>query len=705
VAAGILLAWAPAAHAQGMIIEPDVIAPWNPEPWQTQPITLQSESIEVDLNDQIAHVKTTQVFKNNTWMDLEGIYVFPLPKNADISDFALWMDGRELTAETLPAEQASQIYQQIVSSMRDPGLLEYMGSGMIRAHIYPIPANGTKQVDIEYDWLLPIESDLMRVALPLKLDGYSIDKIENLAITVNIESPDPLGTIFSPTHDIKIDHDGARSATVSFEKGSHRPTGDFVLYISRPQGAVGLNLLSHATGDDEGYFLAMIAPEYNEERIQVVPKDFVCVLDTSGSMAGNKIEQAKSALDFIFQNLNSDDRFNLITFATDVYPYFNGWRDATSSNIADVREFIDGIDAGGSTNIDGAMAEALSLDPSRERPMYVVFLTDGLPTVGEQNTAVIIDNVSGENQDPDARIFCFGVGDDVDYVFIDQLSRENGGYTASVSPYEDLEQPLSDFYEKIKSPVMTDLDVEIDGTRIYDFVPAELPDLFLGSQLVVAGRYNGTGDLTIQLSGMVGDRDVSYTYHGKFSDDDRNEFIPRHWATRRVGYLLNQIRLYGENQELVDEIVQLARRYGIITPYTSMLVTEDEMVPPMVMEEMRSMGGAFDMSGAAPAPGAQRAESMALNDMERGGTGELNEGLKDVIKYAGDKTFYLNEEGFYEDSEFADSGLEPVHVTYLSDEYFDLVADHPDLAEYFSVGEKVIVVFEDVAYRVEPEED
>ncbi len=719
IALFVFFGWTSGVRAQGIIIQPDIYVNWNPPPqpmpWPVQPLTLQSQSVQVDLNDQFAHIRTTQIFKNNTGIDLEGVYVFPVPKGADISDFSLWLDGKELTSETLPAQQAAQIYQQIVSSMRDPGLLEYVGDGLIRANIYPIPAYGTKQIDMEYDWLLPIDAGLMRVEIPLKLDGYSIDKIESLAITVNIESPDALGTIYSPTHDIRVDRDGSKRATVGFEKSSYRPSGDFVLYVSRPEAEVGLNMLTHSTRSGEGYFLAMIAPEYDESRITVVPKDFVCVLDTSGSMSGGKIEQAKQALDFIFQNLNSDDRFQFITYATDVYPYFEGWSDATDENISDVREYVSGIDAGGSTNIDAAMQKALSSSPERDRPMYVIFLTDGLPTVGETNTAKIIENTNATNSEVNARIFFFGVGDDVDYQFIDRLAKENGGYTASVAPDEDLEQPLSDFYAKIKSPVMTGIEVEINGTRVYDMLPDVLPDLFLGSQLILTGRYVGTGDGNIVITGKVENDERRFSYPVEFASDRENDFIPRHWATRRVGYLLNQIRLYGENQEVVDEIVQLATRYGIITPYTSMLVTEDEYPQPLqqgfIREGFRPPGGPSGGWGggggfAAPdAASAERLESKSVGEMEEGAY-ELDQSLVGAVSYAGDKTFYMNEEGYWVDSEYVEGeSPEPTHIIYLSDEYFDLLTDEPDIAEYLAVGESVIVLWDDKVYQIDPEEE
>lgn len=717
------------AFAQGIIIEPGRLIDWIPPqpigPWEIQPMTLERESIQIDLDDQFAHVRITQVFKNNTGIDLEGQYIFPLPFGADISDFGLWLDGRQLASETLPADQAAQIYHQIVASMRDPGLLEYMGDGLIKAWIYPIPAYGTKQVDLEYDWLIPIDSGLLEIQMPLKIDGYSIDRIDTLGITVNIDSPDTLGTIYSPTHDVLIERHGEYRATVSIEKSAHRPEGDFILYISRPQAAVGVNMLTHSTGSDEGYFLTMIAPEYKETG-EIIPKDFVCVLDTSGSMSGGKIEQAKEALDFIFRNLNTNDRFQLITFATDIYPYYNGWSDASSRNIADVRDFIRGISASGSTNINGALAEALDYEAGRNRPMYIIFLTDGLPTVGETNTARIIENTNAINSEVNGRIFCFGVGDDVDYQFIDRLSRENGGYTESVGPNENMEQPLSDFYAKIKSPVMTGIEVEINGTRIYDMLPTDLPDLFLGSQLILAGRFVGTGRGEIILTGTVGDEARRFTYQVEFTDDRDNDFIPRHWATRRVGYLLNQIRLYGENQEVVDEIVELAMRHGIITPYTSMLVTEDEMHAPFLGQLEREAfrppggpandstsgslggggrGGGFDANAAEPSIDS-RLMSGELSDMEEEGIVDLDDRLEGTVEYAGDKTFYMNADGYWVDSIYDEETMDdPILIEYLSDEYFDLIMDEPDIAEYLAVGEYLIVVFEDTVYQIDPEEE
>jgi len=698
------------SYAQGMVITPDQLGTWTHDPYTpSEPISIESETIDIDVEDQFARVKISQVFRNNTPIDLEGIYMFPLPPNANISNFSLWLDDVELTSEMLGAVEANTIYQNIVATMRDPGLLEYVGDGLIRAHIYPIPANGTKKVDMYYDWLLPLESGLISLNLPLKLDGFSIQDVKSLAITVNISSASVLGSIYSPTHEVEVVRNGSRRAVVGFEKGAHRPVGDFVLYISRPGADIGLNMLTSTSKGDEGYFLALIAPEYDESKEIVTPKDFVFVLDKSGSMSGYKIDQAKEALNFIYQNLNSDDRFSLVTFATEVYSYNDVWLNASWDNIKEVRDYIDGIEAGGNTNFEGAVDTACKLRPGEDRPLYIIILSDGLPTVGNTDTNWLIDHTSTLNSELNARIFCFGVGDDVDYQFIDRLARENGGYTSSVGPSESLEQPLSEFYAKIKSPVMTNLVIEIDGTRIYDLLPDKLPDLFLGSQLVLSGRYAGEGYVDVCLTGKLGGEEVTFDWSVLIEPNESNDFIPRHWATRRVGNLLNEIRLYGETDEVRDEIIALATQHGIITPYTSMLVTEDIAVPLDSFTDTDQFGnivggGGFGGAGGPSAPSAQSV-SVATQSMEKGEYYGQEEMVQEFVQYQGNKVFYQNAELYWVDSEFDDEIDVPIQITYMSDEYFDLIDEYPDIAEFLSVGEQVIFVFEGQAYQVNPAED
>jgi len=699
------------SFGQNIVIPPGQI-PMSSISYNVPPLTIESENIDISINDSIASVESTIVIRNEYAFDLEGTLIFPIPIDADISDFVLYLDGKPLTAEVLDAVKANQVYQDIVREMRDPGLLQYIGQGMVQARIYPIPGNGTREVKIRYTQLLQREQDGMRLDFPLKLEGFSSTIIESLTINVDITVPDKLGLIYSPSHTIDINRHGETKAVLGYEGSYVRPQGDFTLFMGRPEGRVGASLVTHSTGEDDGYFLAMVAPEYKQVKTKDVAKDFIFILDRSGSMSGNKIEQAKEALEFIFRNLNDDDRYSLITFSTEVAPFTSGWKDYSPGNEDEVIDFIRSIEGDGMTFIEGAFKSAFDLKPRSEVPCYIIFLTDGLPTQGETDTAKLLQLAKSLNKD-DRRIFGFGVGWDVDYQFLDLLARENGGYTMSVEPDENLEAPLAEFYSKISTPVMTDIEISIEGVHTYGIYPRELPDLFLGGQIVLAGRYEGSGPGCIYLEGRI-DGDMREFEFDVYFEKSKNDFIPRLWANRKIGYLLNEVRLYGENEELVDQIVELAKRYGIVTPYTSMLVVEDgEFANAGQSNAFRSQniladendGLVFSAMPKSGAIGQGASKSMqgqeAMENVDKG----YNEEITSDVRYAGDKTFYLDDEGFWVDSDYDPEDMTPEEIEYLSDEYFDLTDSDSDLAEYFSVGEQVIVVYEGKAYKVFTEEN
>lgn len=697
----VLLAFSTSAGAQGMIIEPPpphIVPPPMPSEW----LTLKEVSVEIDVRGQWATFHITQIFHNNTSWDQEGIYLFPLPTDADISDFALYLDGKKLASEVLDADKARQTYEDIVRSMRDPGLLEYVGMGVIRCRIYPIPAYGDKKVEVVYHQLLTRDGDMFKLHLPLNLSGFPSQRIGTLKIDADIEI-DNLSNAFSPTHDVRIEQEKG-AAYVTYERHDYDAKRDFILYLIAPAREIGLDLIAHETDYNEGYFLALITAGISTGEMTHIPKDFAFVLDRSGSMDdGNKIGQAKEALKFIFRNLNDDDRFNFITFASEVTPYNDGWQEATGSSVADVLEFIDTISAGGGTAIDEALKKVLDLPISSSRPMYVIFLTDGLPTVGEQNIDNILTNVLKKNEGR-TRLFSFGVGYDLNFVFIDRLSKENGGFSASVAPDEDLEISLSQFYGRIKTPVLTNCEVEFNGFRVDQVYPNDLPDIFLGSQIALSGKYFGhlVGDIT--LRGKVGNQTKTF----RLPVDERggeNDFVPRIWAKRRVGYLLNQIRMYGENNEFVDEVVKLAKQYGIITPYTSYLVVEDmpyDASPVWRGGPMLESGGGLGGAPAAPSGRDAMKMSRGISEMEEEAfLGDDDEsGVSEYVQEVGDKTFILKNDVWTDTMYDENESYDWVEVEFLSDEYFDLIADDDDLAQYFSVGEEVIVVYDDVAYRV-----
>ena len=333
-----------------------------------------------------------------------------------------------------------------------------------------------------------------------------------------------------------------------------------------------------SSGDD-GYFLLLASPEVKAADARPQPKTVIFVLDRSGSMAGKKIEQARKALKSVLNNLRDDDLFNIIVYDDLVESFKPELERYRSHSREDAERFVDNIREGGSTNIDSALKTALGMVRDDSRPSYVLFLTDGLPTSGETQELKIADNCRHANPRR-ARLFCFGVGFDVNARLLDRLSGGNSGTSEYVKPDEDIEAHVGRFYAKMTSPVLADLRVELAGIDVNRTYPGDLPDLFEGGQIVWVGRYRQSGRTTLRITGKVGGERRSFEFPAELEDSDRgsaHEFVERIWATRRVGYLIDQIDMSGQNRELIDELVSLSTRYGILTPYTAFLA--DERVP------------------------------------------------------------------------------------------------------------------------------
>src|SRR5205085_4942092 len=387
----------------------------------------------------------------------------------------------------------------------------------------------------------------------------------------------------------------------------------FQIFYSSETRDVGLSLLNFKPDGDDGYFLLLVAPTVNKET-KPAAKDIVFVVDTSGSMAGAKLQQAQKALRFCVENLNADDHFEVVRFSTEAEPLFRELVSADSDHRKRANGFIDEFKPIGGTAIADALQSALKVRPDKsDRPFVVIFLTDGLPTVGTRNPEEIVANIKKASG---IRIFSFGIGSDVNTQLLDQIAEGTRAFSQYVLANEDLELKVSNFYTRIKEPALTNLKLDLGGgVRTAKMYPADLPDLFKGDQLVVAGRYSGAGDVEAKLTGNVGGREQTFSY--KLHFDDRkttDDYVPRLWATRRVGFLLDEIRIHGETTELRDETTELARKYGIVTPYTAYLIVEDEAQRnvPVLQRSFQS----FDKDGAA-----RHEASQAWDDFkqERGG--------------------------------------------------------------------------------------
>jgi Ca-activated chloride channel family protein len=726
------------AAAQGVIV-PGICDDCPRRPAQL-PRSLPIRSIKIDakIAAQVATTHVEQIFRNDTDAVLEGTYLFPIPETASVSEFAIWDGNRRLVGEVRSREEARRIYDEIVRRQRDPGLLEYAGKNLFQARIFPIPPHSDKKLELTYTQVLRAESGTVAYRYPLGT-GHNLVEIGTVAGRVEIEGKESLRNIYSPSHAIDVTRAReGRAARVSFESAGSAAQ-DFQLFYSISSEDFGLSLLTHREPGKDGYFLLMISPKDNFAETEYAAKDIVFVLDTSGSMAEEgKMEKARAALLFGVKTLRPDDRFNVISFAGEEHLMANGLTAADEAGRARGVEFVQRLRPNGGTNINDALRAALRQFDSSDRPKLLVFLTDGLPTVGETSPARIIENAHADKP-RGVRLFTFGVGYDVNTALLDKLASDNGGVADYVEPKEDLEVKVSSFFAKVNYPVLTDLDLDLGGVESDLVYPRELPDLFRGAQVALIGRYRNTNDLRnvrLRLRGKTNTQARTFAYENlnfPLNTDD-NDFLPRLWATRRVGWLLEQIRSNGAQKELVDEVTDLGTRYGIVTPYTSYLALEDSArtrqvtdLPMAGRDMVMSVPGnrapkpvSSGVAGAgAPSPtpapppmsvsesvtvtsgqSAVRQSKAARTKQEALRVDKDDELTAGGARQAGGKTFYLRD-GVWMDAEFKQNARLPeTTLAFGSEAYFDAIKREPKLADFFALGERVVVVYKGRVYRV-----
>jgi Ca-activated chloride channel family protein len=562
----ILSLGAARGFAAGMLIPKDESIP---------PLAIESQRVDIRIKDGVATAKIEQVFRNSVNRDLEAVFVFPLPANASISDFAMMINGKRMSGELVEKGKARGIYEDIVRRMKDPGLLEHIGGNLFRISVFPVPANGLQKIELEYSQTLAFDGGLYTYVYPLKTGERASRTLADFTVSVRLNSNLPIKSVYSPSHKVGITRKNDQEAVIGFEEDKALLDRDFVLYYTVSKKEFGLNMLTHAATNNKGFFMMMLAPSVAAPGA-VMPKDVTFVIDTSGSMAGNKIEQTRKALEYGVKKLNAGDRFNIIRFSTDVEPFRPKLTAVTETNRAAALAFIQATEARGGTAINDALAAALAMDYDPARPAIILFLTDGRPTVGETAPDAILGGIVKGNA-AKVRVFVFGAGTDVNTHLLDQIAGQNGGLPQYVLPDEDIEVKVSALADKMSNPVLARVRVEVDKLKTSMVHPTALPDLFSGDQIIVFGRYEGGGDSVIRLIGEVNGKKREFVYEGTFPQAQAdNTFIPRLWATRRVGFLLDEIRLRGESAELKDEVIRLSREYGIMTPYTSYLVLEND---------------------------------------------------------------------------------------------------------------------------------
>ncbi|MGV3524012.1 MAG: VIT and vWA domain-containing protein [Candidatus Sericytochromatia bacterium] len=665
--------------------------------------------VTVQIQDQIAKTSVDQVFHNPSHQELEGTYLFPVPEGAVLSRFAMEVDGKMQGAQLLQAEEARRIYEDIVRRRVDPGLLEYAGQQLYRARVFPIPARGDKAMKLGYEQVLTRQDQLHHYRYGLSTEKFSSQPLRNAAISVEIESKQPLKNIYSPSHEIAVQRLDEYRARVSWEATQVKPDTDFDLYWTTAETEIGATLLSYKPPGEDGYFMLLASPKVKWAQEATQARQMTYVVDTSGSMSGEKIEQASEALAFSLSKLAERDQFQVISFSDMVNPLTPRAQPATSQHISGAVRFARDLEATGGTNINEALLEALRAKPASGSVPMLLFLTDGDPTVGVTDFNEILKNVRQANGQQ-ARLFVFGVGDDVNIPFLERLARDNHGTAEFVRPEENIETKVSHLISQISHPILSAPRLSYGSMPTYDVLPSTLPDFFKGSQLLVVGRYRQAGTQTVELQGQINGQARSYRFANQAfaSGTTPYAFLPRLWASRRIGALMDQIRLKGQSPELITEVVRLSKQYGIITEYTSFLVREEVDVrsradaAPMAgaAQEMADSLLAYEKGTSAISQSRNRAKLQNQAAPTDNSYLDAEGNVQNItqVKYVSQRAFYLKK-GVWQDSLPADK-LPVVAVARFSPLYFALAAQ-AGLKDILALGDKVEFVLNGHLVRID----
>jgi Ca-activated chloride channel family protein len=707
---------------------------------------IRSVDVQAVVRDQAARIRMSQVFQNTGSVAVEAQFVFPVPEEAAISDLTLLYDGKELPGRLLAKDEARRIYEEIVRRQRDPALLEYLGNGMFQTSVFPIPPHSDRTVEIRYTQLLKKTGGLVDLLLPLGTFKHANHAIDTLTVSLRLETNEPLKTVYSPTHSVTIERPDEHHATGKLTVGNVTSPDDLRVLYSTHAGAVGMNLISYRPNGKEGkpedgYFLLLASPEIKAPQA-ALPKTAMIVVDRSGSMSGQKIEQARQAVKFFLNQLNPGDTFNVIAYDSEVEAFRPELQRVTAETIKAATGFADSINAGGGTNIDGALKAALAMLNDDKRPSYVLFLTDGMPTVGEQNELKIVADARAADK-VHARIFNLGIGFDANGRLLDRLSREFNGQSVYVRPNENIETYVSALAKTIGSPLLTNVDVKFEFDKpqalpsppISRTYPRKLTDLFAGEQLVWVGRYSESGPVKLALSGNLAGKRQTYTLAANLASHslpDANAFVEKVWAARRIGELIDEIDLNGNNRELTDELVQLSLKHGILTPYTSFLADERVDLADRHILGVRAGESLMQLQTTDGASGfaqrhyksqAKAAQNVPGQPMS-GGFAEFSDspavvmkrpapGLqngseaagKPSVQTVGDKTFYWKNNRWRDADLTEDTEKHPTRVEQFSDAYFALASrDNGRFAKYLALDGPILVRLDNKTYLIEPSE-
>ncbi len=669
-----------------------------------------SISVDAVIKDQIAEVSVTQRIYNPGNTALEVEIFFPLPNQGIVQNFMMMVNGQEIPGKLMKQEEARSIYEEIVRRKRDPALMEYVGYGLFKTSVFPIAIGEERDITVRYTQICDRHLNHINFTYPFGTQKFSAKALRSVSLKARIESSYDIKSIYSPSDEISVQRQGERKALVKMEKSYVLPTSDFKLVLSAGNGDVGASLLSYkAEATKPGYFMLLASPAV-DENIKQSAKTVIFVLDRSGSMAGKKMEQSRKALSFVLDNLNEDDLYNIVAYDDRVETFKPELERYNRKSNEEAQYFVQGISAGGGTNIQKALVTAMEMLKDDKRPSYIIFLTDGQPTTGSLNEMDIARDCAGSNK-VKARVFAFGVGNDVNARLLDRISSQNNGISEYVQPGEDIEASVGRLYSHISSPVLTDIRISFGKGHIQSTYPEVLPDLYKGGQITWVGKYSQTGATTVTITGKQNGVEKTYSFPVEFAShtaSSTHDYLEKIWASRRIGHLINQIDLHGQNEELVNELVNLSKQYGILTPYTAFLAREDVDLNNLSenIKETRTHLRELDKVQGEEA-NMQRAykADMAMNDKAESENIAVNmSGKKEKVnnvRNVGNVTFYNRNNQWIQADISKEEEKKAIQIDRYSQEYFELAKGQPaEFNRYLSLDEDVLVRLNGRVYNI-----
>jgi Ca-activated chloride channel family protein len=610
----------------------------------------------------------------------EGRIVFPVPAGSSVTDLVLSGGPETLEGKLLDADDATRIYEDIVRRLIDPALLRSLEGDLYEVRAFPVPAGEERQVSFTVTTPLLAEGEQAVVEVPWSRMSPRPAAAE---VSVDVDVPWEVRSAIAPGFELDQDREAEGELGLGWESGRDwTPDTNFRLYLSGGEGLIDTRLLPYRERDEDGYFSLLFAPVI--ELDESIARDVVLVLDRSGSMEGDKMEQAIDAAAYVLDNLGADDRFAVVDFSRYVRSFDDELRPASDAQAG--IEYVREREAGGNTNISGALERGLAyLDG--ERPGTVIFLTDGLATVGIEEADGILE-LTEQSAPERTQVFAFGVGYDVDTVLLDALATTFNGSSHYVTPEQRIDTEVARLWEQVSTPVLSDVEIEIDGVETWDLAPEVLPGIFAGNQALLTGRYEGEGEATVTVTGNSALGEETFVYDVFFPQRDEDDpTVAQMWAQRRVADLITELRIEGVRESLVEEVVEIANQFGIVTPYTAYLAEEPDMdffragdaLPAAAMEEAEALA-------AAPQSGKAAVDrAVAVDDLR--GEGIVANSLT-TTEVVGAHTYYFVDGTWTRDG--YDPDVDAPEVEVGSAEFLELIAEEPELADAAALGERVV---------------